>query len=128
MLRAIIKGVGRRDAFYARKLRTVFDRALHKRPVTEERIEAAVRAVVRQLRVSTERELPSRRIGELVMAELRKLDHVGYVRYASVYRSFEDVADFREELDRLEHELPASESQLPLIGGAVVPIDKNKKR
>jgi transcriptional repressor NrdR len=50
------------------------------------------------------------------------------VRYASVYRSFEDVADFREELDRLEHELPASESQLPLIGGAVVPIDKNKKR
>jgi transcriptional repressor NrdR len=45
-----------------------------------------------------------------------------------VYRSFEDVADFREELDRLEHELPPSESQLPLIGGAVVPIDKNKKR
>jgi len=87
-----------------------------------------VRAVVRQLRVSTERELPSRRIGELVMAELRKLDHVGYVRYASVYRSFEDVADFREELDRLEHELPPSDSQLPLIGGAVVPIDKNKKR
>jgi len=80
------------------------------------------------LRVSTERELPSRRIGELVMGELRKLDHVGYVRSASVYRSFEDVADFREELDRLEHELPASEGQLPLIGGAVVPIDKNKKR
>ncbi|HET9818522.1 MAG TPA: transcriptional regulator NrdR [Rhodanobacteraceae bacterium] len=129
-LPAIIKDDGRREAFDARKLRTGFDRALHKRPVTEERIEAAVRAVVRQLRVSTERELPSRRIGELVMVELRKLDHVGYVRYASVYRSFEDVADFREELDRLEHELPpsASESQLPLIGGAVVPIDKNKKR
>ena len=127
-LPAIIKGDGRREAFDARKLRMGFDRALHKRPVTEERIEAAVRAVVRQLRVSTERELPSRRIGDLVMTELRKLDHVGYVRYASVYRSFEDVADFREELDRLEHDLPASEGQLPLIGGGdVVSIDKHKK-
>jgi transcriptional repressor NrdR len=72
--------------------------------------------------------LPSRRIGELVMVELRKLDHVGYVRYASVYRSFEDVADFREELDRLEHELPHSDSQLPLISGAVVPFDKRSDK
>ncbi len=127
-LPAIIKDDGRREAFDARKLRTGFDRALHKRPVSEEQIEAAVRAVVHQLRMTTERELPSRRVGEFVMAELRKLDHVGYVRYASVYRSFEDVADFREELDRLERDLPG-EGQLPLLGGAeIVRIDKNKKR
>lgn len=127
-LPAIIKDDGRREAFDARKLRTGFDRALHKRPVSEEQIEAAVRAVVHQLRMTTERELPARKVGEFVMAELRKLDHVGYVRYASVYRSFEDVADFREELDRLERDLPI-DTQLPLLGGAeVVRIDKNKKR
>ncbi len=127
-LPAIIKDDGRREAFDARKLRLGFDRALHKRPVSEEQIEAAVRAVIHQLRMTTERELPSRRVGEFVMAELRKLDHVGYVRYASVYRSFEDVADFREELDRLERDLPG-EGQLPLLGGAeIVRIDKNKKR
>ena len=126
-LPAIIKDDGRREAFDARKLRTGFDRALHKRPVTEDRIEAAVRAVVRQLRVSTERELPSRRIGDLVMAELRKLDHVGYVRFASVYRAFEDVADFREEIEMLERDLPG-EGQLPLLGADVVPIDKNRRR
>src|SRR3546814_8841474 len=92
--------------------------------VSEEQTEAAVRAVIHQLRMTTERELPSRRVGEFVMAELRKLDHVAYVRFASVYRSFEDVADFREELDRLERDLPG-EGQLPLLGAAVVPFDKN---
>jgi transcriptional repressor NrdR len=61
-----------------------------------------------------------------VMSELRTLDHVGYVRFASVYRSFEDVADFREEIDRLERETPG-EGQLPLLGGSVVPIDKKKR-
>jgi transcriptional repressor NrdR len=66
--------------------------------------------------MTTERELASRRVGEFVMAELRKLDHVGYVRFASVYRSFEDVADFREELDRLERDLPG-EGQLNLLDG-----------
>ena len=84
--------------------------------LSEEQIEAAVRAVVHQLRMTTERELASRRVGEFVMAELRKLDHVGYVRFASVYRSFEDVADFREELDRLERDAAAGEGQLPLLG------------
>ena len=120
----IIKGDGRRDAFDPRQLRQGFDRALQKRPVSEEQIEAAVRAVVHQLRMTTEREIASRRVGEFVMAELRKLDHVGYVRFASVYRAFEDVADFREELDRLEHDLPG-EGQLPLLGADVVPIDRH---
>ena len=61
------------------------------------------------------------------MSELRKLDHVAFVRFASVYRSFEDVADFREELDRLERDLPG-EGQLPLLGADIVPIEKGKKR
>ncbi|WP_297833594.1 transcriptional regulator NrdR [Thermomonas sp.] len=118
-LPAIVKSDDRREAFDARKLRVGFDRALQKRPVSEEQIEAAVRAVVHQLRMTGEREVAARRVGEFVMAELRKLDHVGYVRFASVYRSFEDVADFREELDRLEHDLP-SEGQLSLLGDGAV--------
>ncbi len=81
-LPAIIKSDGRRENFDARKLRAGFDRALQKRAVSEEKIEAAVRAVVHQLRMTAERELDSRRVGEFVMTELRKLDHVGYVRFA----------------------------------------------
>ena len=130
-LPAIIKSDGRRDQFDVRKLRQSFERALHKRLVSEEQIESAVRAVINQMRMTTERELASRRVGEFVMAELRKLDHVAYVRFASVYRSFQDVADFREELDRLERDLPG-EGQLPLLGGEVVPFDphsgKGRKR
>ncbi len=64
--------------------------------------------------MSAEREVPSMRVGEFVMGELRKLDHVGYVRFASVYRDFKDVADFREEIDRLEND-NAGEGQLPLL-------------
>ncbi len=113
-LPAIIKSDGRRELFDARKLRQSFDRALHKRPVSEEQIEASVRAVVHDLRMTAERELASRRVGEFVMAELRKLDQVAFVRFASVYRAFEDVDDFREELDRLQRDIPG-ESQLPLL-------------
>ena len=131
-LPTVIKGDGRRDTFDARKLRAGFDRALQKRPVSEEQIEAAVRAVIHAIRMSGEREIASRRIGEFVMNELRKLDHVGYVRFASVYRSFEDVADFREEIEKLERDLPPGAGQLSLLGGDVVPFDKhadkNKKR
>ncbi|HEY0334318.1 MAG TPA: transcriptional regulator NrdR [Stenotrophomonas sp.] len=111
----VIKSTGSREAFDTRKLRISFDRALQKRPVSEEQIEAAVRAVVHQLRMCGEREVPSIKIGEFVMTELRKLDHVGYVRFASVYRSFEDVADFREEIEKLERELPVGSEQLPLL-------------
>ncbi|RZA18025.1 MAG: transcriptional repressor NrdR [Lysobacteraceae bacterium] len=125
-LPAIIKSDGRRESFDARKLRGGFDRALQKRPVSEEQIEAAVRAVVHQLRMTTERELESRRVGEFVMAELRKLDHVGYVRFASVYRSFKDVADFREEIEKLERELPPGDSQLSLLAGESA--EKGKRR
>ena len=67
------------------------------------------------------------RVGGFVMAELRKLDHVAYVRFASVYRAFEDVADFREELDRLESD-SAAEGQLPLLGGDGEPPAKGRNR
>lgn len=126
-LPVIVKNDGTRAAFDARKLRVGFDRALQKRPVGEEQIEAAVRAVVHQLRMSGEREVASIRVGEFVMAELRKLDHVAYVRFASVYRSFEDVADFREELDRLEREMPG-DGQLSLLESAGTAGDKPRPR
>ena len=89
---------------------------MQKRPVSSEQVDAAVRRVVEELRRSGEREVPSMRIGELVMRELKKLDQVAYVRFASVYRSFEDVQAFREEIERLERDLPAMEGlQLPLL-------------
>ena len=128
-LPSIIKSDGRREQFDAKKLRQGFDRALQKRAVPEEQVEAAVRAVVHAVRMSGERELASRRIGEFVMDELRKLDHVAYVRFASVYRSFQDVADFREEIEKLERDLPTDSGQLPLLqGGEVVPIDRGGAR
>jgi transcriptional repressor NrdR len=113
---AIVKSDNRRESFDERKLRTSFARALQKRPVAQEQVDAAVDAVVRALRRSPERELPSLRIGEFVMAELKKLDQVAYVRFASVYRRFEDVQAFREEIERLERDLPGLEGlQLPLL-------------
>ena len=118
-LPAIVKSDGRRETFDERKLRTSFDRALQKRPVSSEQIDEAVRAVVHALRTSGDRELASLRVGEFVMAELKKLDQVAYVRFASVYRSFEDVQAFREEIERLERDLPGLETlQLPLLDGA----------
>ncbi|MEO5623519.1 MAG: transcriptional regulator NrdR [Dokdonella sp.] len=115
-LPSVVKGDGRRETFDESKLRTGFMRALQKRPVSSEQVDAAVRAVIEDLRRSSEREVPSLRIGELVMRELRQLDHVAYVRFASVYRSFEDVQAFREEIERLERDMPSAEGmQLPLL-------------
>lgn len=116
-LPAVIKSDGRREPFDERKLRTSFERALQKRPVSSDAVDTAVRAVIHGVRLSGERELPALAVGELVMQELKKLDQVAYVRFASVYRSFEDVHAFREEIERLERDLPALESlQLPLLG------------
>jgi len=121
-LPALVKSDGRREPFDERKLRTGFERALQKRPVSGEQIDQAVRQVIHQLRTSGERELPSRRLGEFVMAELKKLDQVAYVRFASVYRRFADVADFREEIERLERDLPGmAAEQLPLLDLPVRP-------
>ncbi|MBS0515441.1 MAG: transcriptional repressor NrdR [Proteobacteria bacterium] len=128
-LPGVIKNDGRRETFDERKLRTSFDLALHKRPVARDLVDAAVRTVIDDLRKHGEREVPSRHIGELVMRALKKLDQVAFVRFASIYRSFEDVQAFREEIEKLERDLPAIEGlQLPLLGDVVVPIEKNKKR
>ncbi|EIL90172.1 MULTISPECIES: transcriptional regulator NrdR [Rhodanobacter] len=117
-LPAIVKSGERREPFDERKLRVSFERALQKRPVSSNDVDAAVRAIVNDLRRSGEREVPSRQLGELVMRELKNLDQVAYVRFASVYRKFEDVQAFREEIERLERDLPGlADLQLPLLGG-----------
>jgi transcriptional repressor NrdR len=117
-LPAIVKSGDRREAFDEVKLRVSFDRALQKRPVASDAVDRAVHAIVDDLRKSSDREVPSRHVGELVMRELKKLDQVAYVRFASVYRRFEDVHAFREEIEKLERDLPGLEGlQLPLIGG-----------
>lgn len=127
-LPAVIKSDSRREPFSAHKLRLSFDRALQKRPVSEEQVEAAVRHVISRIRQAGERELPSRLIGEFVMSELRKIDQVGYVRFASVYRSFEDVADFREELDRLERDHRVlTDAQLSLLADEAAEPRQGKK-
>ena len=101
-LPAIVKSDGRREAFDERKLRLSMDRALQKRPVAQDAVDGAVAAVIRALRLAGEREVPSLRVGECVMAELKQLDQVAYVRFASVYRDFSDVGQFVTELARLQ--------------------------
>ncbi|GAA0696674.1 transcriptional regulator NrdR [Marinobacterium maritimum] len=97
----VIKNDGSRQPFDEDKLRAGILRALEKRPVSIEEIEACITRIKQRLRATGERELPSREVGEAVMAELRKLDEVAYVRFASVYRSFQDIKEFREEIERL---------------------------
>ncbi|MEM7404460.1 MAG: transcriptional regulator NrdR [Pseudomonadota bacterium] len=113
----IVKRDGVREPFDEGKLRASLLLALQKRSVSSDRLEAAIARIQRQLRARGERELRAREIGELAMQELRDIDQVAYVRYASVYRSFQDVNDFREEIERLDSE-PTPElrrDQLPLI-------------
>ena len=98
----VVKGDGRRVPVDGRKLRAGMMRALEKRPVSTDHVEGAIGRITRTLMASGESEVPSRRIGELVMEELKALDQVAYVRFASVYRKFEDVHAFREEIERLE--------------------------
>ncbi len=100
----IFKRDGSRVPFDGRKLRAGMMRALEKRPVSMDQLDASVARISRKLMASGEREVVSRRIGELVMEELKAMDQVAYVRYASVYREFEDVNAFREEIDRLERQ------------------------
>jgi transcriptional repressor NrdR len=98
----VVKQDGRRVPFDGRKLAAGLMKALEKRPVSTERVEAAINRIRRNLLASGEQEVPSRKIGEWVMDELRELDQVAYVRFASVYRSFQDVNAFREEVERLQ--------------------------
>ncbi len=97
----VIKSNGFRDPFNEEKLRHGIVRALEKRPVSVDQIESALGRIMHNLRVMGEREISSFEIGELVMMELRKLDAVGYVRFASVYRDFQDVSEFTAEIQKL---------------------------
>lgn len=113
----IVKRDGSRVPFSEDKLRAGMLRALEKRPVSTEQIEAAIARLMHKLRSTGEREIASRDLGDWVMIELRALDPVAYVRFASVYRSFEDVNAFREEVERLQNEPPPEfhEQQMTLL-------------
>lgn len=97
----LIKQDGSRQPFDEEKLRAGMQRALEKRPVSVERLEAALAQIKHKLRATGEREVKSLVVGELVMEALRQLDEVAYIRCASVYRRFQDLDEFREEIDRL---------------------------
>ena len=105
----VVKSNGSREPFREEKLRAGMLRALEKRPVGSDRIEEAITRIKKRLLAKGEREVPSRLIGENVMQELAALDHVAYVRFASVYRSFEDISEFREVIERLENQ-PTAEA------------------
>jgi transcriptional repressor NrdR len=92
----VVKANGTREEYDEEKLRIGFSRALHKRPVPTEYVDAAVERITQKMLSLGEREIASRRIGELVMRELYKVDKVAYIRFASVYKDFQDVDDFRD--------------------------------
>lgn len=95
-LPAVVKRDGTRDDFDIDKLRASMKLALRKRPVSSEVVDAAIERIQKRLLASGLREVPTTRIGELVMRELKRIDKVAYVRFASVYRQFEDVDEFRQ--------------------------------
>lgn len=100
----IIKQDGTRQPFDEVKLRAGLLRALEKRPVSTEAIESAINSIKHFLQATGEREVKSLTVGEKVMEQLQKLDEVAYVRFASVYRRFKDLNEFRQEIDRLEQQ------------------------
>lgn len=104
----VIKSDGIREAFSEQKLRNGMLRALEKRPVETREVERAIRSLLHEIRSVEEAEIPSSLIGDWVMRELSHLDQVAYVRFASVYRRFEDVQAFRDEIEKLESEHPGS--------------------
>jgi transcriptional repressor NrdR len=125
----VVKSDRTREPFAETKLRAGITKALEKRPVALEAVEEAVSRIGHKLRSLGEREVQSRAIGELVMDELRHLDEVAYVRFASVYRSFQDLDAFRDEIDHLRHHRrrraasrdTAGVDQLPLLTSEIPP-------
>jgi transcriptional repressor NrdR len=113
----LIKSDNSRQPFDETKLRNSMVRALEKRPVPSDEFEQALGRLVHKLRTMGEREVPSRMIGEFVMEELRGLDEVAYVRFASVYRSFQDVTEFQDEIRKLQDisKATASREQMSLL-------------
>ena len=98
----VVKQDGTRSEFDLEKLRTGFMRALHKRPVPTQLVDDAVATITQDVLALGEREVPSRRLGEMVMRELKRLDQVAYIRFASVYRSFQGVDDFQDAIKEVQ--------------------------
>jgi transcriptional repressor NrdR len=98
----VVKQDGSRAEFDLDKLRTGFMRALHKRPVATELVDEAIATISQDVLALGEREIESRRIGEMVMRELHKLDEVAYIRFASVYRSFQGIDDFQDAIKEVQ--------------------------
>tara|TARA_B110000881_G_C18425497_1_gene438192 strand:+ start:235 stop:762 length:528 start_codon:yes stop_codon:yes gene_type:complete len=98
----IVKRDDSREPFDEQKLRNGIVRAVEKRPVSAETVEAMVARIIHKLQTVGEREIPARELGDLVMEELRSVDEVAYVRFASVYRSFQDVTQFEDEIRKLQ--------------------------
>jgi transcriptional repressor NrdR len=98
----VVKRDGSRSTFDKEKIRQGILTALQKRPISIEQVDSAIDHIMRRIRERGEREIPSELIGEWVMEELKELDKVAYVRFASVYRQFEDVSAFQEEIQRLQ--------------------------
>jgi len=106
VLPRVIKRDGSREPFNEEKLRAGLQRALEKRPVSTESIEKAINDIKSGLRATGEREVESEFVGNIIMDNLKELDQVAYVRFASVYRSFEDIREFGEEIARLGRKAP----------------------
>ena len=104
LLPRVVKQNGVREPFDEAKLRAGILRALEKRPVSMESIESMLNLIKHELQATGEREVASRSVGERVMKQLKTVDHVAYVRFASVYRSFQDLNEFREEIEKLAGE------------------------
>ena len=113
----LIKTDNSRQPFDESKLRNSMVRSLEKRPVSADDFEQAIGRLIHKLRTMGEREVPSRLIGQMVMEELRELDEVAYVRFASVYRSFQDVTEFQDEIKRLQEisDASAAREQMSLL-------------
>jgi len=107
----MIKSNGTREEFNEDKLRTGFLRALHRRPVPTNLVEDAISRIVQKVLSLGEREVQSRRVGEMVMKELYKLDKVAYIRFASVYKDFQDVDDFRDAIKEVQRPAPRRKRQ-----------------
>jgi transcriptional repressor NrdR len=116
VLPRLVRRDDRREPFDEGKLRAGVMRALEKRPVAAEAVEESISRILQRLMTAGEREVPSSLVGQMVMDELRQLDEVAYVRFASVYRSFQDIEEFRQEIERLRdaNPLPARE-QMSLL-------------
>ena len=109
----VVKSDGTRAEFDLEKLRTGFLRALHKRPVPTPLVDEALATITQDVLALGEREIPSRRLGEMVMRELKRLDEVAYIRFASVYRSFEGIDDFQNAIREVQRPEPKPAPKAP---------------